>query len=232
MRVLNNTRLIARRARIGQVANLGGILVLGAGLVISLTRPEWSIYTLAMLIVGVILSQFGIANAYRYSRKPRPDEELANALKGLDDRYRLYNYVLPVSHVLLTPKKLYVVILRGMSGKFICEGRKWRQERRFSLGALLRLFSPEPFGNPVREAEWDKEALEQWLSKNLNGLTVEVEPIVVFLHPRAELELRNPAVVAVKAKGLKEQLRKAEGRSLSFDEYRQLAQAFDALAVR
>ena len=119
MRVINNSRAISRRARISQIANLAGIIVLGAGLAISLLKPQYSLYTLGLLIIGVIASQYGIATAYRYVRKPRPDEELSGSLKGLDDRYRLYNYVLPANHVLLAPRALYVLVTKGIGGRVV-----------------------------------------------------------------------------------------------------------------
>ena len=230
MKVNNNVRQIARRAKIGQIANLAGIAVLGIGLVISLTRPQYSLYTLILLIVGVISSQYGIVTAYRYARKPRPDEELANALKGLDDRYKLYNYWLPAYHVLLAPKGLYVFVTRGIAGKVIAEGRKWHEERKFSLGRILRLFSPENLGNPVREAEWDRDALQEWVRQHVDGLEVEVEPLVVFLAPNVELDVRNPEVKPVRAKALKEVLRRGETAALGGEAYRKLARAFDQIA--
>ncbi|MHB0878202.1 MAG: nuclease-related domain-containing protein [Anaerolineae bacterium] len=230
MRVINNNRAIRHRARLGQIANLGGLIVLGAGLAISLLRPQWSLYTLGLLIIGVIASQYGIATAYRYARKPRPDEELANALKGLDDRHRLYNYVLPAYHVLLTPRRLYVLVTKGMAGKVVAEGRRWHMERRFSLGRLLRLFAPENLGNPVREAEWDRDAIQQWARQHADGLEVEVEPLVVFLSPQADIEARSPEVKPVRAKALKDALRKPEGTGLSSEAYRSLANAFDEAA--
>ena len=230
MRVLNNTGAIAKRAKIAQITNLAGILILGAGLVISLTKPEWSLYTLVLLVVGVISSQYGIATAYRYARRPRPDQQLADALKGLDDRYRLYNYVLPAHHVLLTPRQLHVVILRGIGGQIICEGRRWQHARRFSLRRILRIFSPEGLGNPVREAEWDRDALQEWVRRNVNGIEVEVDPLVVFLNPQVEIEERNPAVRPIRAKQLKEALRRGGGTPLGSDSYRALASAFDGAA--
>ncbi len=230
MRVVNNTKKIARRAKIAQIANLGGLVILGAGLVISLTRPQYAFYTLGLLIIGVLASQYGIVQAFRYVRKPRPDEELADALKGLDDRYRLYNYVFPAHHVMLSPKKLYTVVLKSVDGKVICEGGKWRQDRRFSIGRILRVFSPEVLGNPVREAEWDRDAMTQWLGRNAEGVEVVVEPLVVFLNPRADLDIRGPEVTPVKAKGLKDLLRKDEGRAISAEKYRELARVLDQAA--
>jgi len=230
MKVYSNTRQIGRRAKVGQIANLGGIIVLGGGLVISVTKPEWSLYTLALLVVGVVASQYGIVTSYRYARKPRPDEELANALKGLDDRYRLYNYWLPAYHVMLAPRGLYVFVTRGLGGKLLAEGRKWREQRRFSLGRVLRIFSPESLGNPVREAEWDRDAMKEWVRQHVEGVEADVEPMVVFFNASVDIEARSPAVKPVRAKAIKEALRRGEGGGLSAEDYRRLAGAFDDIA--
>jgi hypothetical protein len=230
LRVLNNDALISRRAKTAQISNLVGLGALGAGLVISLARPQWALYTLGLLIIGVVASQYGIVQAFRFARRPRPDQELADALKGLDDRYRLYNFLFPADHVLLTPKALYVVVLKSVAGKVICEGRSCKQERRFSLGRLLRLFSPEALGDPMREARWEQEALTRWLSKNPEVGEVTVEPMIVFLSPQVDLDVRNPEVPAIRAKALKETLRRAEARALSGEQYRLLARAFDEAA--
>jgi len=230
LKVLSNDKLIHRRSRTAQIANLAGLIVLGAGLVISLTKPEWAIYTLGLLVIGVIASQYGIVQAFRYARKPRPDEELAAALKGLDDRFRLYNFLLPADHVLLTPRGLYAVVLKSVDGKIICEGKTCKQERKFSLGRLLRLFSPESLGNPMREAQWEAEALTKWLAQKGADTSITVEGAVVFLSPKAELETRNPDALAVRAKSLKEVLRKTDRPALGAEEHRRLARLFDEAA--
>lgn len=230
MKVLNNEPLIRRRTRTAQIANLGGLIALGAGLVISLVKPEWAIYTLGLLVIGVIASQYGIVQAFKYARKPRPDEDLASALKGLDDRFRLYNFHLPADHVLLTPRGIFTVVLKSVDGKVTCEGKTCKQQRKFSLGRLLRLFSPESLGNPVKEAQWEVEALTRWLSQRFEGTAPEVEGAVVFLNPRAELDVRNPDVTIVRAKSLKDTLRKTDKRALSTEEHRNLARLFDEAA--
>lgn len=231
MKVLSNEPLIRRRSRTAQIANLAGLIVLGAGLVISLTKPEWAIYTLGLLVIGVIASQYGIVQAFRYARKPRPDEELAGALKGLDDRFRLYNFLLPADHVLLTPRGLYAVILKSVDGKVICEGKSCKLQRGFSLGRLLRLFSPESLGNPVREAQWDVEALTKWLAQQAPDAQVSVEGVVVFLSPKVDLDVRNPDVTMARAKTLKEVLRKSDKPAIGAEEHRRLARLMDEMGT-
>ncbi len=230
MKILNNEPLIRRRSRTAQIANLAGLITLGAGLVISLVKPEWAIYTLGLLVIGVIASQYGIVQAFKYARKPRPDEELASALKGLDDRFRLYNFHLPADHVLLTPRGILTLVLKSVDGKITCEGKSCKQQRRLSLGRLLRLFSPESLGNPVKEAQWEAEALARWLSQRFDGTAPEVQAAVVFLSPKAELDVRNPDVTIVRAKALKDTLRKTDRRAFSAEEHRHLARLLDEAA--
>jgi hypothetical protein len=84
MEIIKNDRLINRNSRIGQIASIAGLIVLGGGLFISFTRPEMFSISLIALLVGFGLSQIGIYFANRWGRHPRPDEILDAALKGLD----------------------------------------------------------------------------------------------------------------------------------------------------
>ena len=85
-------------------------------------------------------------------------------------------------------------------------------------------------GNPVREVQYDSDSLKQWIAKNADGLEVDVEPMVVFLNPAMELDARNPDVTPVRAKAIKDALRRGEGGGLTGESYRSLTTAFDAAA--
>ena len=52
MEITTNDRLINRNARIGQIASISGLIVLGGGLFISFTRPEMFSISLVALLVG------------------------------------------------------------------------------------------------------------------------------------------------------------------------------------
>jgi len=82
---------LKRRATASHVASLGGILILLGSTAISIWRPEWSTLTAAMLVVGFAAATAGIYYANRWVKKPRPEDTLDHALKGLSGKYCLYH---------------------------------------------------------------------------------------------------------------------------------------------
>src|SRR4030065_985294 len=103
MEIIINERLVRRNARIGQVSSIVGLLVLAGGMYISFARQEYFGLSLAALLLGFTLSQVGIYFGNRWGRRPRPDEVLSQALKGLDGRYALYHYTTPTPNLLVGP---------------------------------------------------------------------------------------------------------------------------------
>jgi hypothetical protein len=95
---------LKRRATVSRAASLGGILILLGSTAISLWRPEWSTLTAAMLFAGFAAATAGIYYANRWVKKPRPEDTLDHALKGLSGKYCLYHYELSSDPVLLTPR--------------------------------------------------------------------------------------------------------------------------------
>jgi len=216
MRVITNEKLIRNRARLGRVASLTGLVVLFLGLVASL-YPQWILASFGCLLVGFVLSQVGIYHANRWVKQPRADQRLGKILKGFDDRYQLYNYVLPVPHVLLTPFGLCVIIPRDQRGEVRCQGEKWRHKAGWSW--ILRLFGQERLGNPTKEVRANIEKLRRFLAQRLPELALSpstevrtssvevdkmpIEGVVVFTNPQVDLEIEDPAVPVLDGKQFK-----------------------------
>src|SRR5690348_14839638 len=106
MRLITNEKVVKRNAAIGKYATIAGLVILIGGVVVSLNtqtsnNPAYQWIPLGTLIVGFILSNVGTYYMNRFGREPRSDTALDGALKGFDDKYRLYNYYLPGSHFLV-----------------------------------------------------------------------------------------------------------------------------------
>lgn len=210
MRIYNNEPFIRRRAWLGKWGSLGGLGVLLLGLIISF-NPQYFYISFGCLIVGFFLSQLGTYNAARFSRSPRQHERLERALKGLDDRYVLFNYMMPASHVLLGPHGLMVFRLKDQPGEIECRGNRWKQKK--TAMRILTAFGSEGLGNPTRDVEDEFRMLTRFLEKRnvpLDG--VPVEKVVLFLSPAARLTLEKPTVTVLTAKQLKPYLRDPERR--------------------
>ncbi len=224
---INETK-IARGARLGKIATFVGLGFLVGGLIVSLVFQESPLLWLSFLclLLGLIVSSIGTANMNRWVREPRADQALGRALKGFDDRYRLYSYCLPAPHVLLSPLGLFVLTALGQDGAIRFDGKKFRRD--FSLARLLRFMAEEGLGNPLSEADAQVEALRKFLAAH-DLEDVEIKNLLVFFSPQAQLEITDPPRPIVTPKGLKKALRK-QGGKLPGGLYQRLERLFDAEA--
>jgi hypothetical protein len=212
----------------GTYASLGGIAVLAGGMVASF-QPQFVWVSLIALIAGFLLAQFGNYNLRRYGRSPRPDQIVAESLKGFDDRYHLYSWTLPAPHVLLTPHGLYAFVTRDQNGQITNNGSQWKTA--FSIGRALLMFSQEGLGNPSRDAQEAATKVTEWVRSKLPESTVTAQPAIIFTDPRAQLALTDPAVPVLDTKGVKKWLRSGKPEFIKNAEYRQLETLFDEAAA-
>jgi len=229
MRVVVNERLVKRRAETAQRAMTIGMMMLLIALVLSFNlRYIWLAYLL--MLAGVVLLNWGVSSGNKWLRKPRIDQELAKALKGLDHGHRLYNYLLPAEHVLLSPAGLFVLKVKQQDGKISCRGEKWR--RQFSLRRLLRALIEPPLGNPSKQARLETDKLRRFMTKHLPGVDVPMQPVVVFINPKADLDVVEPVLPAMSLNALKAYLRSATQERMAPQETLQaLANLFDEQAT-
>ncbi|MCL7452565.1 MAG: NERD domain-containing protein [Anaerolineae bacterium] len=227
MRLVVNEEKITRGARLGKIATFVGLGFLVAGFIISLTLRDlvflW--VSLGCLVIGMLISSVGTMNMNRWVREPRADQALAQGLKGFDDRYVLYSYVLPVPHVLLSPAGLFILTAMGQDGTIRYDGEKF--SRNFSLGRVLRFMAEEGLGRPVAEAESQSQTLQKFLEEQELGEDVEIQNVLVFYNPRAELDVSESQVPIVNPKGLKKAIRKQADEKLPARQYQALRELFD-----
>ena len=180
--VSTNEQLVESRTRIGRYASLGGLGIIFAGLIASFNNEILLAY--GALIIGFILSNTGAYFLNRWGLHAH--EKLGAALKGLDKRYRLYNFLLPVPHVLLTPYGITVFLVKNQDGVIVADEKGWHQGS--SLLRLLRAFSTEPLGNPPRDLEHQKDEMRDFLEQSLGEDTqVPRDGYIVFTNPRAQV---------------------------------------------
>jgi hypothetical protein len=231
MQTVVNVDRVERGARIGKIGTFVGLGFLLAGLIISIAFPMSSLVwvSFACLIVGLVIASIGTANMNRWVKEPRADQALTQGLKGFDDRYRMYHYVLPAPHVLLGPVGLYVLTAMGHDGVIRYDGTRFR--RNFSVARMMRFMAEEGLGKPFAESDAQVAALRKFLDENNAGQDIDIENLVVFYSPKAELILDDPAVPVTTPKGMKKQLRKQRGRELKGKQYDELLALFEAAAA-
>ncbi len=231
MRVYVNEKKVSFRRRVANIASVVGLGVLIGGMAITLqVRPDnpryglWVSVALGALLVGFVAAQIGNYNLRHFARHPRPDEQVDKALKGLDDKYAIYHWLLPADHVLLGPGGLFVIVVRDTKDPVIAHGTKWRQPFKFTR--VLGLFGQEGLGDPVGEALDQTERLRRWLQKTDPDFVVDITPLVFFTNA-IPLTREQPDVPPVLPKELKKFIRtRAKEARLSEEMYRRLRDLF------
>lgn len=175
---------------------------------IGTVNPNYSRMVLVSFLclgLGFIAAQIGSYNQRRFNRPPRPDERLAKELKGFDDRYSLFSWMLPAAYVFLGPTGVYAFALREQGGLVSNERDKWKHKG--SKFGFLLAFSNEGIGNPTLDAQNDAAKMQKYIDQHLPDVEVEVQPLALFINPNVKLELKSPAIPAVKPDQLKTLLR-------------------------
>ncbi len=227
MNIYRNEGLIKRNARIAQVGLILTMVILIGGMVLSFRNPQQVSLAFGALLLGFILFQITIYFQNRWGRKPRPDTLLDTALKGLDKRYSLYHYLTPVSHLLVGPSGVWVLLPFFQRGKITFVNGRWHQK---GGNLYWKIFGQESLGRPDYEVEADKEKIAKFIKEHFED--EEFPPIqvaLVFTDPRAEIDISDDTEApadTVPIKDLKEVIRKAaKAKSLSMEKVKLLEDA-------
>lgn len=207
MKIISNTKLINRNKKIGQILTFSAIAVLVLGLILSLNgKVENITYSYLALIVGFLVSQFGIYFSNKFGRSPRPDEQVSAALKGLDDRYSLYHYASSVSHLLVGPSGVWVLLPFNQPGTITYEKGKYKQK---GGSWYLKLFAQEGLGRPDKEAEYALDDIKKFFSRQMDADSVPtVNSLLLFTNPKAVVKAPDAPFATVEADKVKDFLRK------------------------
>jgi hypothetical protein len=208
MRVQVKEAVVKSKSVAAQRASIGGIVILIVAVAISFlpSIPYYVAIAYALSLVGLLLTSWSSRTSNKWMGELRPDMVLAKALKSLGGAYFLYNYALPVDHILLTPFGLTALTVRLVDGEIRCNGDSW--SRRLTLGRIFRALGEEQLGNPTRLAERDVARLEAWVQSQLPDAIVPVDSLIVFTNPDADLECSEPEIPTFQVGDLKDYLRK------------------------
>ena len=240
MEIITNYQFIKTRQRLGSILSFIGIAVLVGGFLLTLNNTNQSYQTLALisLPLGFAISQGGLYFANRFVRTPNTSDAIDQGFDRIGKKagrgVRLYHYVLPTPHVILSPSGVIVIIPRFQGGTITADGYEWKQK----LGFFQRLFGQQTLPNPAVEAESRIKQIAGWISNNVPELAETELPIAaIIVITRKEpdnLDLAKstiPAVHYTKLKGLWKQSQQATDQ-MSEETYDQLQAAFDAEAEK
>ena len=233
--ILRDEGRIERFQKIARWVSLVGMIVLIGGLAMIFIGEDTQLKVslqLVSLLVGWLMAQVGLFLTHRYLRKPRPDEVLDKALKKASVNGRVYHYVMPASHVLLTPHGVTTFALKFQQGDISVEGDKWRQG---GIG-MRRFFGQEGLGNPSRDARFMLGAVNDHIERNVPDLNLEDVPVsvlIVFTHvDKKRVDLKKSTFPAVHHSQVGQFLRQQKGETMPPDLYDTLQQLFDGAATK
>jgi len=207
MIIVRNEKLIKRNTQIGKYSGIIAIAILGGGMYLSFQYKDQVMYSLIALIMGFILSQVGIYYSNRFGRSPRPDQELDNALKGLDNQYALYHYQSPVDHLLVGPAGIWILFPHLTKGKINFDDKKKRWNKSGG-NFYMRFFAQDNIGNPAQEIDSAMKRLQKGLGKIPDFEIPVIKSALVFVNEHAEVDAENAPYPTLHARQLKKIIRK------------------------
>jgi hypothetical protein len=224
MKSIKNEKLIKRNATIGNWTSLSALVVLGLGMYISFTRSELFVYSLIALVLGFTLTQVGMYMGSRFGRSPRPDEKLDAGFKGLQNEFVMYHYTTPVSHLLVGPAGLWIVMPYNQRGQIEFKKNRWRISGGGFLQSYMRIFGQEGIGRPDYEIENETRAIKKYLVKHMDESEIpEINALMVFTNENVEVDAGDSPVPALKLKQVKEFIRqKAKEKKVPVETVNQL----------
>lgn len=210
MKILTNQKMIRRNAKIGQYTSLASLLILAGGMYISFAYPTQIYISFLALLFGFILSQVGIFFGNRWGRRPRIDERLNNALKGLTKDYTMFHFLAPVNHLLVGPSGIWIIEPYYQRGTIAYENGKWKQKGGGLFLGYLKIFAQEGLGRPDLEIKADLDNFSGYLKKSLTDSNEPpaVNVAMLFTDDRATLEIDGAPIPAMKVDQFKDFLRK------------------------
>ena len=219
MRVIIDEKKVKRQALIGRVALFGSLAILVGGLLLTLFGQQLGIFDLnnltlfyiiytVVLVAGFGISRIGMYYGNRYLAATRPEMVLRESLKGLDRKFALMIFKLPVDYVLIEPGGVTVLIVKTQMGKIDYKNGKWKSRQGVLSYWLGR---DEPLGNPEDEAKEAMSKVNAIFTEEIPSLKIPLRAVIVFSNPKAVLELEPSPIKVLRSEDLKDYLR-GEGK--------------------
>ena len=223
MRVVRDAEYIKKRKRQATLTAIAGVATLVVAFMLATTGRGETMVLLAYvpLLAGTVLFHLGMQQVAKWNRKPRNDEILDKLLHNLSERYTLVHYAdlggRVVEHLLVHPGGVLSLTVRDLMGTIRYKNGHWLK----AGGGISRLFSlgGPPLGNPDKDAAADVRAIESDLKAN--QLEADSDAAIVFVNPRAVLEIEEPEYPVTNAEGLSELVRHLPSDASMSNEERQ-----------
>jgi hypothetical protein len=207
MKIVENTKLIERNKKIAKYTSYATFGFIALSFYFNTREDTLSIILmLVALLCCMIVWQISMYYTARWGAKINPHEMVTMALKGLDDKYTLYHYSTPVSHLLASSNGLWIILPELAGGKIEYSNGKWKQK---GGNAFLKIFGQDSIGRPDSEAQMEINDLQKSFIKNDIEIERElIKPLALFFNKKAELSLDDAPFACIQSDKAKEFLRK------------------------
>lgn len=181
MKLSINVKLIERNKKIAQITLYISLALLTIGFIWTLrnSEPSKSLIGYLILIPAYLLVQVSIFMANRWGKSPRPDEIVVQALKGLDDKYTLYNFTAGVPHLLVGPIGVWIINPYHHKGEISYNLEKNQYKQKGGANFILKQFAQEGLPNITREVSSLKRNLNKYFKEK--SIHIDIEPEVINL---------------------------------------------------
>jgi len=210
MKLSINNKLIERNNKIAQLTLYISLALLMIGFIWTLrnSEPSKSLIGYLILIPAYLLVQVSIFMANRWGKSPRPDEIVVQALKGLDDKYTLYNYTTGVPHLLVGPIGVWIINPYHHKGEISYNLEKKQYQQKGGPNFIAKHFAQEGLPNISREVNSLKRDLDNYLKKNSIIFYENPEVVNLFYSDEIFLKTNNSPDINLKTSKLKDFIRK------------------------
>jgi hypothetical protein len=210
MKISINNKLINRNKKLAQITLYGSLGLLAIGFIWTLRNPEpsKSLFGYLILVPAYLLVQVSIYMANRWGKSPRPDEIVAQALKGLDDKFTLYSYTTDIPHLLVGPIGAWIINPYHQSGEISYDSDKKEYKQKGGANFISKYFSQEGLPNITKDVEGLKKDYFTYLEKNSIQFDEDPEVINIFHSNKTVLKTNNAPEINLKSEKLKDYVRK------------------------
>ena len=141
----------------------------------------------------------------------------------------MYHYTTPVSHLLVGPAGVWVMMPYHQRGQAMFKKNRWRLSGGGFVQSYMRIFGQEGLGRPDIEIDNEIRSLKKHLSKKMDESEIpEINALMVFTDDTVEIDGEGSPVPAMKLKQVKDFMRqKAKEKKLSAETLNKLKTMFE-----